>query len=821
MNRRSQRKRIYTWIGKAFSVDKQLQISHYRGIAIKSAESVAVICVFLGEFILIEAEDTDELLVARLIKLYEDGKHAIVEWFSRSVEIPLKHRLLLGQEASHEIFFNENIEQDTSIPVTSIISNVTVIPLSPWETLPAGSNDEKIFFIRKCWDGKRFKPLPPAVLAELKDTVKLKSNNMIFSIECHLTPSRTICPLAAEPEQVLQSIRNDVKNTPEVESRHSASKSSLAKRRYSQRIANGNHTPAVKKKLQLNSPTNSPRSRFAECEIIEVLDSDFIEPLKRSATKRKVTFSGIKCSPSKIPFANDEGDPFLDIKPLEDASERVSGGLWSPCKTNKDDSPKNRHSVVKESRSPALTPRSRRKCARKTAIRIAQQLGYEYILYRKYTFSACSSKRLVYLNVCCVSILKLAVNRYLMQYKRQCADFCGCDISLQPEPRTPKTPRDATPRIRVRNQTTPKPANALEEARVRLHVSAVPESLPCREKEFQDICNFIESKLIDRTGGCMYISGVPGTGKTATVHEVIHYLQQAAENDELPSFQFIEINGMKLTDPHQAYVQILKLLTGQKATANHAAELLEKMFCKSGSKRETIVLVVDELDLLWTRKQNVMYNLFDWPTQKNAKLIVLAIANTMDLPERIMMNRVASRLGLTRMSFQPYTFKQLQKIISSRMGQLKAFEEDAIQLVSRKVAALSGDARRCLDICRRATEICEQKSDSGLVGMAHVMEAIDEMFSSSYIRANLRKATIAEFRQSGLEEATVQQIFHQHVALSRIEGLQTPNLSDTMAIASRLGACRILLCESSHKYLHMRVRLNVSQDDVMYALKEE
>uniref|UniRef100_A0A803SQ44 Origin recognition complex subunit 1 n=1 Tax=Anolis carolinensis TaxID=28377 RepID=A0A803SQ44_ANOCA len=768
MNRRSQRKRIYTWIGKAFSVDKQLQISHYRGIAIKSAESVAVICVFLGEFILIEAEDTDELLVARLIKLYEDGKHAIVEWFSRSVEIPLKHRLLLGQEASHEIFFNENIEQDTSIPVTSIISNVTVIPLSPWETLPAGSNDEKIFFIRKCWDGKRFKPLPPAVLAELKDTVKLKSNNMIFSIECHLTPSRTICPLAAEPEQVLQSIRNDVKNTPEVESRHSASKSSLAKRRYSQRIANGNHTPAVKKKLQLNSPTNSPRSRFAECEIIEVLDSDFIEPLKRSATKRKVTFSGIKCSPSKIPFANDEGDPFLDIKPLEDASERVSGGLWSPCKTNKDDSPKNRHSVVKE----------------------------------------CSTK-------------------YLMQYKRQCADFCGCDISLQPEPRTPKTPRDATPRIRVRNQTTPKPANALEEARVRLHVSAVPESLPCREKEFQDICNFIESKLIDRTGGCMYISGVPGTGKTATVHEVIHYLQQAAENDELPSFQFIEINGMKLTDPHQAYVQILKLLTGQKATANHAAELLEKMFCKSGSKRETIVLVVDELDLLWTRKQNVMYNLFDWPTQKNAKLIVLAIANTMDLPERIMMNRVASRLGLTRMSFQPYTFKQLQKIISSRMGQLKAFEEDAIQLVSRKVAALSGDARRCLDICRRATEICEQKSDSGLVGMAHVMEAIDEMFSSSYISelistgANLRKATIAEFRQSGLEEATVQQIFHQHVALSRIEGLQTPNLSDTMAIASRLGACRILLCESSHKYLHMRVRLNVSQDDVMYALKEE
>lgn len=57
----------------------------------------------------------------------------------------------------------------------------------------------------------------------------------------------------------------------------------------------------------------------------------------------------------------------------------------------------------------------------------------------------------------------------------------------------------------------------------------------------------------------MYISGVPGTGKTATVREVMRCLQQAAENDELPSFHFLEINGMKLTDPHQAYVQILEV----------------------------------------------------------------------------------------------------------------------------------------------------------------------------------------------------------------------------------------------------------------------
>lgn len=35
----------------------------------------------------------------------------------------------------------------------------------------------------------------------------------------------------------------------------------------------------------------------------------------------------------------------------------------------------------------------------------------------------------------------------------------------------------------------------------RLHVSSVPESLPCREQEFQDIYNFVESKITDGTGG--------------------------------------------------------------------------------------------------------------------------------------------------------------------------------------------------------------------------------------------------------------------------------------------------------------------------------
>lgn len=59
-------------------------------------------------------------------------------------------------------------------------------------------------------------------------------------------------------------------------------------------------------------------------------------------------------------------------------------------------------------------------------------------------------------------------------------------------------------------------------------------------------------------------------------------------------------------------------------------------------------------------------------------------------------------------------------------------------ILFEKVAAVSGDARRCLDICRRAVEIADsqsKKKGTALVGMSHVDAALQDMFSSPKIRA--------------------------------------------------------------------------------------
>jgi len=58
-----------------------------------------------------------------------------------------------------------------------------------------------------------------------------------------------------------------------------------------------------------------------------------------------------------------------------------------------------------------------------------------------------------------------------------------------------------TPSMKVRTDILVKPITPLQEIRTRLHVSAVPKSLPCREEEFNNIYTFLESKLIDNSGG--------------------------------------------------------------------------------------------------------------------------------------------------------------------------------------------------------------------------------------------------------------------------------------------------------------------------------
>lgn len=240
-------------------------------------------------------------------------------------------------------------------------------------------------------------------------------------------------------------------------------------------------------------------------------------------------------------------------------------------------------------------------------------------------------------------------------------------------------------------------------------------------------------------------------------------------------------------------------------------------------------MFVDELDLLRTKKQDILYHLFDWPNHQNSKLIVLAIANAMDLPERFLFNRVASRLGLTRLLFQPYHFRDLETIVRARLlgpKEKDVFDSDALQLICRKVAAVSGDARRVLDICRRSLEITIA-ARRAQVTMGDVDKALNEIFNSIKL-TRIRKATRQEqvflqsivqaFRTTGIEESRFIDIYESHVSRCRLEDFPIPTTTELTKIATNLDSSKLILFEKSPSHLYRRIRLNVSVDDINFAL---
>ncbi|SCU90498.1 LAME_0E08812g1_1 [Lachancea meyersii CBS 8951] len=269
--------------------------------------------------------------------------------------------------------------------------------------------------------------------------------------------------------------------------------------------------------------------------------------------------------------------------------------------------------------------------------------------------------------------------------------------------------------------------------------------LPARENEFASIYLSLYSAIEAGTGTTVYVAGTPGVGKTLTVREVVKELLQSVEQNELPNFQYAEINGLKMIKPSDSYEVLWNKISGERLTSGAAMESLEFYFNKvPKNKKRPILVLLDELDALVTKSQDVMYNFFNWTTYSNAKLIVVAVANTMDLPERQLGNKVSSRIGFTRIMFTGYTHEELKIIINLRLKGLNEsyfyvnvkngsahivfdgdgkpdidttgmrkvklkIAPDAIEIASRKIASVSGDARRALKACKRAVEIAEHE----------------------------------------------------------------------------------------------------------------
>ncbi|GAA6063239.1 hypothetical protein JCM10212_000341 [Sporobolomyces blumeae] len=414
----------------------------------------------------------------------------------------------------------------------------------------------------------------------------------------------------------------------------------------------------------------------------------------------------------------------------------------------------------------------------------------------------------------------------------------------------------------------------LERAKALLHVSATPDTLPCREEQRDKIRQFIGDAVLARTGGCLYVHGVPGTGKTATVHSVVRELQNDADMD---AFTFVEINGMKISEPTAAFSHLWTALSASdssmkksttaatgKVSPKVALANLEGWFANPDPARKTTVVLVDELDQMLTKRQDVLYNFFNWPHCAHSRLVVIAVANTMDLPERELSGKIRSRLGTNRIPFQPYTWNELKRILEARLSlvmttsappvPVKLFDDVALQKIAKSVAGISGDARKALDVARRTLDrVALRRGRSATVDQDEEVRCTIQDATAAYndmtkngpgtfirrlsLHQKVLLLALAQcIRRAGVPEVELDSVLSWHDTFLRQTHLLSttlssstsaspssafPSKSELLTLVSHLHAMRLVATESQRLDVFQRVRAAVDEGDVFAALRED
>ncbi|CEF66182.1 Origin recognition complex subunit 1 [Strongyloides ratti] len=358
-----------------------------------------------------------------------------------------------------------------------------------------------------------------------------------------------------------------------------------------------------------------------------------------------------------------------------------------------------------------------------------------------------------------------------------------------------------------------------------LHTSEIPSRLVCREDETNKIKTFVKAAISQSgTSSAMYISGVPGTGKTASTLQVLKELNGTKKK----KFIYCYVNGMELPQPNKVFVEVYKtVFKSTRISPQNARRLLNEKFL-SYENKIPVVILVDELDLLCTKKLDIIYDIFNWTTNPSARVSVIAIANTLDLPERLLNQRISSRLGANRICFQPYDHEQIAKIISKRVEGTTVISKDAINLASRKVAALNGDLRKALDVVSRATEIA-MANNKNEVSISLVQQAIKESSSTidvEYVRnlsiheKQIFDACICQQLSSGLEEMSIYDTYQQYKR-NCLEKEITPILLENFGkLINKMADCNLLyLNKFNGSILFRTFRLGMTVSEAKFCLE--
>jgi cell division control protein 6 len=281
---------------------------------------------------------------------------------------------------------------------------------------------------------------------------------------------------------------------------------------------------------------------------------------------------------------------------------------------------------------------------------------------------------------------------------------------LSSRPQTPQT---------LRTPTTPRAnyPSVYNEARKLFKATVQSNKIIGRDNEKSEINKFVETRFKAKSSGCIYVSGPPGTGKSALINEICDQLKESYE------VQSSYCNCMSVKTAADVYAAILNDFGITDVMVGTELTHLKKLF---HSKTESHLVILDEIDHLLEVDINLLYQLFEWSSQKGSNLVLIGIANALDLTDRFLPRLKSKNMRPKLIPFMPYSVTEISNIVSTKLRSLlpettetpdytPLIHPTAIMFLAKKVAAQTGDIRKAFAVSIRALDLIESETLASLL----------------------------------------------------------------------------------------------------------
>ena len=265
-----------------------------------------------------------------------------------------------------------------------------------------------------------------------------------------------------------------------------------------------------------------------------------------------------------------------------------------------------------------------------------------------------------------------------------------------------------------------------------LEASFIPDELPHRDSQIQKVAELTACTLLGDSPPNFLCYGPTGTGKTATIRYISQKLTQQCLDDKP---WWIYVNCSVVSTPYRILAHIYNRISGTERippTGLPKDIIFKKLLGILDQKVQTICfLVLDEIDML-NEKNNGTEILYDL-TRLNenldlCKTSLIGISNKLKFKDYLD-PRVKSSLGQEHIVFPSYNANELRDILNERSkiafndGVLK---DKVIPLCAALAAKEHGDARKALQLLRKAGELAERAQNKS-ISEKHIYDAENDL----------------------------------------------------------------------------------------------